>query len=453
MSKRNLLPLLALPLLLTGCETASSSSSSPSSSASSSTSSSSPFVPPNDVKSYLQYLASERNYTFTVETSDRSYLMTYYFTENVVGSTSLDSPEYTSLLIQDEEGVYPLNYYEGSLVSGEYLTDDNGDRYQDVWEISSTLHGREEDFLASLPSGETSYTIESKAYRIAFLEMLGYDSTTILDFSDIQASVEGNSLVLSFTLEDEDLFLTVQDLRTTTVPLYEEFVAEGGTAYEPAVALTETRRLFQTDQMIISQSASGYTLRELLHPNYFFTSMSDAMFSGFVAIDRPEDDLVGVYSAIGTGSFDADSTEGVTGVQISTSSPIWDVPDMTQFYRYPSALLLWNNLQFLSEGLDESFATIVPQPKGVAYHTMESNILLDFVTNFSIDQSYPLTEYLPVSLSLDIALDEEDKTSVVELYYLYYYSPDGSQINAGYLHYSISGFGNTSIPRLDELIA
>ena len=122
---------------------------------------------------------------------------------------------------------------------------------------------------------------------------------------------------------------------------------------------------------------------------------------------------------------------------------------MMQFYRYPSAMLLWSNLQFLGEGLDENMALVV-EGKGLTYHTDESTIVNDFVTNFSIDQSFPTDTYVPYSLSFDIQLDEEDRTSVVEIYYLYFYN---NFTSAGYLHYSISGFGDTSLPKLDELIA
>lgn len=453
--KKNLLFLLSLPLLLTACETTSSSFTSvPDSSLASDTSSgssSSELALPTDVRSFLDYLSKSRNYTFTVHVlgSETTDLMTYYFTESIVGSTALDAPEYTDLRIQDEEGVYPLNYYEGRLLSGEYIEMADGSLCQDVWEISDTLLGKCTDYIASLPSGEEELTIEDKAYRIALLNTLGYDSSAIIELSDIAAEFAQGELSLSFTLEGEDLEIRVTDLGTTTVPLYDQFVSEGGDVYVPEETLGEMRRLFATDQMIITQSAQ-LTIHELLHPNYFFSCYGGSdMFSGYVAIDQPEEGIVGCYMAVGTGSFDANSVDGITGIQISTSRPVWDVPDMTQFYRYPSDLLLWSNLQFLSDGLDESIASVATA-KGKAYHTYESNLLLDFVTNFSIDHSYPTDEYVPAALSFDVQLDEQDKTSVVEIYYLYYYD---NYTAAGYLHYSISAFGATSIAKLDELIA
>ena len=460
--KKKLLFLLSLPLLLVACEpnhTSSSGSSlsgdsSPSLSDSSTSSSSSSSLPlPTDIRSALEYLAKEKNYSFTIYEGgepEPAYLFTYYFTEKVVGHTALDALEYTDLRIQDDTGVYPLNYYEDHLISGEYIRMEDGSLCQDVWEISDTLYGKSESFLSSLPSGETSLTITDKAYRLNLIKTLGYDNSAIVDLSSLEASFEGGQLSLSFTLGETDLLLVASDFGTTDVPLYDRFLSEGGDVYVPEETLAELRRLFATNQMIISQSSEQMTFRELLHPNYYFSCYEGSdMFSGYVAINKPEENIVGVYMAVGEGSFSADSVSGVTGIAVSTARPVWDVPDMMQFYRYPSAMLLWSNLQFLGEGLDENMALVV-EGKGLTYHTDESTIVNDFVTNFSIDQSFPTDTYVPYSLSFDIQLDEEDRTSVVEIYYLYFYN---NFTSAGYLHYSISGFGNTSLPKLDELIA
>lgn len=464
--RRKLLPILLLPLLVASCNQTGEepSDSSPNSSLSSSTPSSSVqdvIDEPKNLKEALKVLRDQEDYTLTVVSTYQGVEdfvpLTYYYTPDVLGYTSLEDESYTNIYIDDGIGVYTLNSFEGELLSGEHMSKEDGTLYDTVWDdsILPTLHNKELKFLDDVSDSDTTFVTSDKSFRLDLLRALEYDPAAILNMSEVTLSFIDDTFTIGFSLGGSDIVVTMSDVGSTTIPIYDRFISEGGTFYEPPYELQEFRRLLQTDSFINTQTTTQGTTYEVFNPNYFFSCTHGYNFlDGYVALDDSDLGLYGCYPCWITGSEPTStSATNVTGtLEVVPYIPFYDEPDIPEFYHYPKYLDLLDELQFLKPGAD-SMIEIQEDPQGVCYTLTEYSLLTDFAYNFSIDQSYPLDSYVPYALTVNLELDQRDESkSVIDFYYLFVFTEDGERYQTAYIPFHYSGFNNTDIPLMEEFI-
>jgi hypothetical protein len=105
---------------------------------------------------------------------------------------------------------------------------------------------------------------------------------------------------------------------------------------------------------------------------------------------------------------------------------------------------LWDNMQFIEEGVVEGTNYKV---EGNAYHISNPYYIRDFAINFSIDQSFPFTDFIPTGLGINMQFyDNQDYYSEVTFMYCFRYE------NKDYvMPIPLYDFGVSNIEILDQI--
>lgn len=97
---------------------------------------------------------------------------------------------------------------------------------------------------------------------------------------------------------------------------------------------------------------------------------------------------------------------------------VYEKPNIVEYYHYPTYLKILDNMQFVKEGAYSSKGYTY---QGNSYYFDNQSYVMDFVTNFSIDQSFETSTYVPEAIGIDIKLGSVDSESVVTFIYYFRY--------------------------------
>lgn len=374
----------------------------------------------------LKYLNTKKNYTLkyfsNTTDSDACYLM---FDSKSIGFKVDSNPNRQYHLIQDKGGIYPLTYDEG-YVSGEYLKDSDNQLYKSLWNntIYTTLLGVETDYVNSISSSISELVITNKKYKMAFIETLGYTSTDYTNVDYIKCLFEDNTLKFELKiLNSKAITYTLENLNTTTNNDVETYKKNGGSVFIPGKELQGLRRLIRTNNFtrdiydVIEKTFVGC---EIFTEDYFYSELygsnsgSGSMEMVQAANADHKFDLYGCYNFNTVGSVQ-------TAVTNITFYPVasYETPDITLMYHYPSYLKILDNLQLLKKGhLEDAGYT----PTGESYITYDNYYIYDFIYNFSFENSYDPSTFIPYALEIDIDLKETDEESLITFVYYFTYS-------------------------------
>ena len=402
----------------------------------------------NSLKEGLMTLATLKNYRIDY-VSNNETVFSYIFTEKSIGIDSTNN-EYINTLIEDENGIYELKYHNG-FKPGEYKKDVDSNNIKDLWncELSHNLYGKNIDYINSISDNETSIKITDKKYKISIIQTLGYTTDDYVLLNSITSTYQNNKIIFEISFENNDPYTFIaSSFNQATNNSVERFLSEGGKAFVPNSDLLDFRRVMcasNFSRKIYDFNSESYTGIELFNPHYFYYETTGTNFGqGSLEMNQKANtehpqDLYGCYPFVLTGSLD----KGFTNPSFY-STPNYTKPIIEEMFHYPIYMSLWNNLQFIEEGVVEGSSYEVI---GNAYHISNPYYIMDFAINFSIDQSFPFKDFVPTGLGINMDFyDEQDYASEVTFMYCFKYNKKDYVMPI-----PLYNFGASNIDILDEI--
>ena len=453
MAKRSFLPFLSLPLLLSSCSLgggSSSASHSPSqepiseesgvesaSSEASGLPNASEEAKVTSLKQGLEYVNKNKNYSLSYRSASSGECI-LAFTEKAIGFYASLAPEADFAYVEDEGGVYRVSFDDG-YVAGEYLRKEDGDPITDVWDGSAykTLFGVGDSFLKGLDEGAKEVEITDKTYKLNFLLLAGFARTDYTTMKGLSAAIDDEGkITFALAMEKVTVHYVLGDLGTTSCLPADYYLAdfEGPLELpEDLTALRENFLLSNFRRAIYSFDTESFIGHEYFLPRYFLSHIPSASSqTGYMALENEDLGLKGVYMF----SLDSQGRASFLG------RPMYEEPDMVSFMHYPCLMKLWENMEFVHYG-ELDYAGY--EYEGTPYYVTRPEIVYDFVTNNSIDVSFPISTYTPLALGIDLVYGEEDFRAN-----LVYYFKNGSEVAVMPNPFDL--FGSANIKSLDSLV-
>ena len=418
-----------------------------------------------NLKTAFINLNKGKNYTANVK-----YNGTYYYSifvnENFVG-TDGDEPEILNMYLADGVGIYSLNYNDGSMVSGEYQLNDEGENYTDLFDnnVAKTMYGVATDFVDEIKDDATTLDVDDKFYKLALLDYVGIDRAYYVDLDTVTAKYEdGLTIDLNF-VRNNKYTLSFYDFGKTENNHVKTFFEQEGKAYTPDIYMSTMKRLLKGNNFVSNvysfdagEDGDLTSLNQVYNPHYFY-STSGALNdpkqnkSGYISFNRSTP-VTNTSSPYYINGFDTQPCGiymfAATGVQHSFAPQVaYENPDMEKFMHYPSLLKLLGKTQFFTKGVIQEFSRKYTNKKN-CYILRDLTLVKDFATNFSLDQSYDFKSCIPYALGVEFTLgyngtDEiSDANTTIIFHYCFTYNHE----NYDYL-VPLFSFGETNNTYLD----
>jgi len=400
---------------------------------------------PQSLSEGLNALLNASSYSLRVD-KNGEYLETHVYRDAYFGSYK-EGSEKESLFayLEDEGGIFTYESYLSSYVSSPYLEGEDGtvkkglkDAYEGYY-----FTGKSYKSFASLDPSLESLTISEKAFRMDFLRAIGLKASDIVSISDVAASFSEGSLVLEATLGEDAYKVVAGSFGSAFIGAVDDYLASGGTAYKPEGAVSSFVSLMKSDDYIsdvYDMNEEGYVAYEVYNPHYFLSQyLSSAYGSGLLEITENASMNKGSYLLVASGSLDA----GYTGVSVTTTAP-YSTEEVEVAYHYPSYLKVVSSPQYLikeDNGLHMDGYTF----QGDVYSFKEKSLLLDFASNFSLDQTWDVATYVPSKVYIDVKASLTTSESEVTFVYCF---ADSSASYVYPIHFR--SFGASSIDLLDK---
>ena len=377
----------------------------------------------NSIKDALVILNSSKNYTLETENSV-SGKVSYIYTENSIGVTMSRKASGFSAYIKDGVGIYPLSYEKG-YKSGEYILNESGEKITDLYggEVISTMYGVETEFVNSVSPSIKTLEITGKSYKMALLKTLGFSSSSYLDVESVKVACSNGGCNFVITISKKEYSYKLTNVNKSRIKEVDDFLASGGKVKDLSHELSEMRRLVRSNNFtrdIYDFSSESYSGIELFNPRYFYSRMnSSSTGNGAMAINSKANqyhsqDLLGCYYYQLTG--DPNDIEN-SDIQFITT-PMYEKPNIVEYYHYPTYLKILDDTQFIKEG---KYSSTGYTYTGKPYYFDNQTYVVDFVKNFSIDQAFDMATYIPEAIGIDINLKDSDSESIVTFIYYFTY--------------------------------
>lgn len=404
----------------------------------------------SSLKEGMVALNSLNNYTLDLYNGD-SVLSSRVYLKDSIGVVSKVDKNLTEILIEDDKGIYPLKYYRG-FKAGEYYLDQNNNKIQDLWnsELVTTLYNVENEYINSISSDINELELTNKRYKLAFIKSVGYSAVDYASLENINVLYDNNELIfkVKFSTSPREIVYKYHSFNSSINEDVETYLSGGGTSFIPNRDLSEIRRLMLSSNYtrdIYDISSPLPVGKELFNPHYFYYETSGGS-SGQGALEmnqkanenHPDMDLYGCYTYVLTGSL----SKGFSDVSFFPNAS-YNKPIIEEMYHYPMYMKLWNNLQFIEEGMVEEggYANM-----GTSYHISDINLIEDFAVNFSIDQSFPLNTCVPFGLGIEFTPQGSDANTIITFVYCFSYFGTTYAMKIPF-----TSFGVSNIEILDEV--
>ena len=397
------------------------------------------------LKNALQIICSSQNYTFV--RNDPIYgKVSIIYTEDAIGVTYSKFTSGLNAYIKDDYGVYPLNY-ENGYISGEYLLDKNGNTLTNLYsgEAYPTLYNVDSDYVDSLPNSN-AIEITKKNYKMTLLKCFGFSESDYLEVNYIKALFDSGIVTFTVNLKKTDYKFQLTNVGNSKIKEVNEFLASNGKVLTLNSDLSSMRRLIRTNNFlrdIYDFSSDSYYGFEVFNPRYFYGEYGSgdvgygAMSMNQKANEVHSVDLYGCYSFISNGSaYNEDADISFYPYEV------YDKPDVTEYYHYPTFLKILDNMQFIHEG---AYSSKGYSYQGSSYYFVRESYVYDFISNFSIDQSFDPSTYIPEAIGIDVQIAEDDVNSVITFVYYFRY---GKQYS---MPIPLRDFGNADISSLEKI--
>lgn len=373
-------------------------------------------------------------------------------------SLSGRNPEGTSswLFYDDGTGVYSAEGNGSSYVASTYYEGAVSLDDLDGEELVLLKGESRYSFLSELGDDAPSYVITDKSFRLALVAFLGYDEKEFTAVKSIAASYEDQVMTMSFAYEGETHVVEISNIGTAEDEVLADFLQSGGKPYEPASELAEMKRLVEASNFVqlFYDETGSVGAYQVFNPDYFYAeqlSYNEATGSyspGLGTSYGEKDGKIYAISPIGT-VYDAASQS--FDPSLLTDAAVYPMPvaegSIEEVYHYPMYLELLSNLGYLKDsGLPNYVAGFEAQ--GHFYLADKADLAMDFALNFSIDQSYDLTEYIPMSIGVDLVWGEDDASTVID--FVLFLQGNG---NIYAMDFPFTYFGEANLPAIEAVLA
>lgn len=404
----------------------------------------------NSLKNGLLFLNTSKNYTLEIESSAYG-TCSYIFTKNSIGFSASRKSSAMFAYIKDKKGIYTLNYDNG-YVPGEYLLDEANKKITNLWsgDIHQTLYGVETSYINSLSNDITTLDVTNKNYKMAFIQTVGYEIKDYVNVDSLVINYVDDVLSFSLKMSNKN-YIEIYKLTNPNNSKNEDvdiFLKGGGKVLTLSSSLTRVRNLVKSNNFlryIYDIGTNEYNGIEIFNEHYFYSEITSYNYgSGAMAMNQKANehhdfDLYGCYNfSINTSIVNATSSN--VGFY---STPMYKKPDIVEFYHYPTYLAIFSSMQYLKNGeVDNSPYTY----EGESYYFDQISMVYDFVSNFSIDQSFDPNEYVPYAVGIDFINKDADKDCFVTFIYYFTY---GSSLYA--MPIPLTNFNNSNVALLDAI--
>lgn len=402
----------------------------------------------NSLKEGLLTLSSIQNYRIDY-VEENNTVFSYIFTENAIGIDS-KTKEYINTLIEDENGIYDLKYHNG-YKPGEYKKDADNNNIKNLWSsnLTYTLFGKSLDYINSIDDNLTTIKVSNKSYKMAIIQTLGYSSDDYVSLDEINITYDNNSLIFDVHFTSSPVYSFVaSSFNATTHENVNKFLSEGGKVYTPDENVENCRRLMRASNFtrdIFDFSTNSYTGLELFNKKYFYYETTGTNFGqGTLEMNQKANaehnfDLYGCYPFVLSGNLKSGFYDASF-----YNTPNYTKPNVEEMYHYPLYMTLWDNIQFIEKGaVDNTNYNVV----GDAYHVSNLSYIIDFATNFSINQSFPFNEFVPFGLGININYyDGQDEHTTITFMYCFTYQKKDYVMPIPFYN-----FGVSNIKLLDDI--
>ena len=376
------------------------------------------------LKHAMVVLNSTKNYTLETENSV-SGKISYIYTENSIAVTMSKKPSGLQAYIKDQGGIYPLNY-EGGYKSGEYILDEGGQRITDLYggAIVPTMYGVDTEYVNSVSESIATLELGSKSYKMGLLLTLGYSSSDYLDIDKITANYsKGSCYFVISTVSKKNYTYKLTNVNGSRINEVETFLANGGKAKDLENSLSDVRRLIRGNNFtrdIYDFSSESYTGIEVFNPRYFYSRLNSSNTgTGAMAINSKPNEyhsqtLYGCYYF----QLEGDPNDMEKSNIGFITTPMYEKPNIVECYHYPTYLKILDNMQFIKEG---AYSSTGYTYTGEAFYFDNQTYVYDFVSNFSIDQSFDTKTYVPEAIGIDVKIGATDKDTIINFVYYFTY--------------------------------
>ncbi|MGM9873483.1 MAG: hypothetical protein ACI31G_00995 [Bacilli bacterium] len=404
----------------------------------------------NSLKDGLLFLNTSKNYTLEIESSTYG-TCSYIYTKNSIGFTASRKSSAMFAYIKDSKGIYPLNYDNG-YVAGEYLLDEASKKITNLWggEVFKTLLGVETSYIKGLSNDITTLTVTNKNYKMAFIQSIGYDINSYVNVDSLVINYVDDVLTFSLKMSNNKSAetYTLTNINTSKNEEVDNFLKNGGKALTLSSSLLRVRNLIKSNNFlryIYDMGSHEYTGIEIFNPHYFYSEITSSNYgSGAMAMNQKANeyhsvDLYGCYNfVVNTSIVKADASN--IGFY---SMVMYEKPDIVEFYHYPTYLQILSSMQYLKTGEVDGSPY---QYEGESYYFDQTSLVYDFVSNFSIDQSFDVNEYIPYAIGIDFINNDADKDCYVTFIYYFTY---GNTLYA--MPIPLTNFNNSNVALLDAI--
>lgn len=404
----------------------------------------------NSLKNGLLFLNTSKNYTLEIESSAYG-TCSYIFTKNSIGFSASRKSSAMFAYIKDKKGIYTLNYDNG-YVPGEYLLDEANKKITNLWsgDIHQTLYGVETSYINNLSNDITTLDVTNKNYKMAFIKTVGYQIADYVNVDSLVINYTDDVLTFSLKMSTKKVseVYRLVNPNTSKNEEVETFLKNGGKALTLSSSLNKVRELVKCNNFlryIYDIGTHDYIGIEIFNERYFYSEITSYNYgSGAMAMNQKANelhnfDLYGCYNfSINTSIVNAN----VSNVGFY-STPMYQKPDIVEFYHYPTYLNILSSMQYVKKGeVDGSPYTY----EGESYYFDQISMVYDFVSNFSIDRSFDPNEYVPYAVGIDFINEDADKDCFVTFVYYFTY---GSLLYA--MPIPLTNFNNSNVALLDAI--
>ena len=327
------------------------------------------------------------------------------------------------------------------MVSGEYELDDNGENYKNLFDntVAKTMFDVGTDFINEVADTASELDIDDKFYKLALLDYIGINRSFFVDLEDAKASFDttkGLTINLKFA-RNNNYSVNFYDFGETSNAHVKKFLTEEeGGVYTPDEYMSTMQRLLRTNNFVsnvysfdIGEDGGLSSLNQVFNPRYFY-STSGALNdkyqnkSGYISFTRttPVENtsspyyIPGLTQANGIYMFIAEGMKHSISPQV-----VYEDSSMEKFMHYPSLLKLLTKTQFFTRGVIEEFSKKYTN-KSHCYILKDINLVKDFATNFSLDQSYEFKTCVPYALGVEVNPGNNDANTSIVFHYCFTYS-------------------------------
>ena len=359
-----------------------------------------------NLKSAVQYISEEKNYTLSYQ-GDK-FQHDFLYTENAIGVRSKEYPQIDDFFIECNEGVFRLRNNKNNYVGGEILSKGNklwgNDNYQ------KTMFNVSIDFIKAIEDNVNELIVSDKAYKIAYAYSIGYSLEEIPNIDSLKLSYADQKLTFDLTYLGNSIVYVAHDFNKTKNDIVDNYLSNGGTYLTVDSNLSKIRNLVKGNNFAqgiyyFGEDESGYIATAYFHEHYYATQYYGSnAYTGVISLNSKQYELKGIYY------FTI-----IDGQMTINPNALYDVPSVPEYYHYPSYLALFENYEFLEDWNEQDMGSFVEE--GYGYYLDNTQLLNDFAHNFSIDANFAGQK--PVALAIDLVEDSGD--TLIYFYYKFTY--------------------------------